>query len=738
MYLKKHFSILLLCLLASSIAFAQKKYPKAEGNANKNLSPAIIDNIQKSYKEDVEKNIRVSDELMEIYRQKKAPNAQKNKNDNTEDAFSNLMTRGSKIRIHIIAASVNDLSELTKTLAAKGLTNIVSYENSIDADIEVNKIASLEEITSIMMVKPIYKPATHSGAVQTQVDRAIRSDIARTNFGVNGNGIKIGILSDSYNALGGAVAGVAAGELPGIGNPSGFTNPIVVLKDLSLSQDPGLIDEGRGMAEIVHDVAPGAQIYFYTAFDGPADFAAGIRALANAGCKIIVDDVSYFDEPFFQDGILAKAVEDVSNLGVSYFTIAGNSASRSYEFNFKPTNFASAGQPPLILHNFSSDPAQPIDNLPFFCPVGAVGNAFLQWSQPFKSISGGIGARTDLDIFILDNAGNVLASNTANNIGEDPSVSIGFLNISQSPVLRIAILKRSGVNTQKIKIRFERATGLFIDLENTPGLFASTITGQANARSAITLGAADYRQTTEFGATSNIIQDFSSKGGTDILFNRFGGRIFDRRLKPEIVAADNGNTSFFGEDIDNDGLPNFSGTSASAPLAAAIAALGLEASHCVTLSPLYVKNAFIISAEDMDDPETPGFDFGFDFKTGFGYINAEEIVGFFDFCSYYKNTEQKNKTTTSIEKKELDKFSIVSVSPNPTTNIINISINGNEIANNNDLAIKILDISGKQIPVTPSIKGNVISINVQALVAGTYIVQINKSGKIKNTSFIKQ
>ena len=124
------------------------------------------------------------------------------------------------------------------------------------------------------------------------------------------------------------------------------------------------------MAEIVHDVAPGAEIYFYTAFDGAADFASGIRALANAGCKIIVDDVGYFAEPYFQDGILARAVEDVTNQGVSYFTSAGNSSSRSYEFDFKPFNFAAAGATPSILHNFSSNPAINRDNLPIFCPVG--------------------------------------------------------------------------------------------------------------------------------------------------------------------------------------------------------------------------------------------------------------------------------------------------------------------------------------------------------------------------------
>jgi subtilisin family serine protease len=737
MNLKKHIPILFICLLLSSIVFAQQKYPEAMGSENKKISSVALEGIRKSKVADTDGNIRVSDELMELYKQKKIPSTQKNKN-NSVDPFSNIITKGSKVRVQIIAASINDVPELIKTLTSKGLTDISAYENFINAYIEVSKIMLLEEIASIMMVTPERKPLLRSGAVQSQADKAIRADIARTNFGVNGHGIKVGILSDSYNALGGATAGVNKGELPGIGNPSGFTKPVVILKDLTLSQDPDLSDEGRGMAEIVHDVAPGAEIYFYTAFDGAADFASGIRALANAGCKIIVDDVGYFAEPYFQDGILARAVEDVTNQGVSYFTSAGNSSSRSYEFDFKPFNFAAVSETPSILHNFSSNPATNRDNLPIFCPVGNVGTITLQWTQPFKSISGGVGARTDLDIFILDNNFNIIAGNTFNNIGVDPVTSVSFQNTTQSPVLRVVVFKRSGTNTQKIKIVFNQGVQLFNDLQNVPGLFSSTITGQSNARSAITVGAANYQNTVAFGSPTNIIQEFSSKGGLDILFNRFGGRTFERRFKPEIVAADNGNTSFFGNDNDGDGLPNFDGTSASAPHAAAVAALCLEASNCFQLSPFYVKNAFILNAADMDDPETPGFDFGFDFKTGNGFINAEGILSYFDFCFFNKKTESKNNSVTSLEKKDANEFSITRIFPNPTKDVLNISVGEKEVINSKNLAIKMLDATGKQIPITPIVKGNIISINVQALIAGTYIVQINKDGKIKNTSFIKQ
>jgi hypothetical protein len=80
------------------------------------------------------------------------------------------------------------------------------------------------------------------------------------------------------------------------------------------------------MMQLIHDVAPGAPLAFYTAFESQEDFAAGIRALAAAGSQVIVDDIIYFAEPMFEDGIIAQAVDDVHAGGVAYFSSAGNDA----------------------------------------------------------------------------------------------------------------------------------------------------------------------------------------------------------------------------------------------------------------------------------------------------------------------------------------------------------------------------------------------------------------------------
>ena len=79
------------------------------------------------------------------------------------------------------------------------------------------------------------------------------------------------------------------------------------------------------MLEILHDVAPNAELGFATAFDERRSFADNIRALRfEAGCDVIVDDVLYFNEHPFQDGPIAQSVDAVTADGALYFSSAGN------------------------------------------------------------------------------------------------------------------------------------------------------------------------------------------------------------------------------------------------------------------------------------------------------------------------------------------------------------------------------------------------------------------------------
>lgn len=170
---------------------------------------------------------------------------------------------------------------------------------------------------------------TSIGAATTQGDVAMESNLARSALGYDGAGVTVGVISDSYNNLGGAAKDVSTGDLPGVGNPDGFTTPVKVIEDLP----SGGADEGRAILQIVHDVAPGAKLAFATGSLGQADYANNMEKMASEGDKVILDDLGYSDEPFFQNGVIAQAVEKVAGEGVAYFSSAGNYGDDSYGQN---------------------------------------------------------------------------------------------------------------------------------------------------------------------------------------------------------------------------------------------------------------------------------------------------------------------------------------------------------------------------------------------------------------------
>src|SRR5260221_8690559 len=150
------------------------------------------------------------------------------------------------------------------------------------------------------------------------------------------------------------------------------------------------------MLQIVHDVAPGAYLYFRTGFFSEGDFAVGIKQLKDAGCNVIVDDVTYMTEPFLQDGIVAKTVDTVTSQGISYFSAAGNFANKSYESNFNPVDATSIGFTGKKAHDFSGtgDLFQKVRLAP--------GNYtfVLQWTDSIYSFAQAGGTRHDVDIYL--------------------------------------------------------------------------------------------------------------------------------------------------------------------------------------------------------------------------------------------------------------------------------------------------------------------------------------------------
>jgi hypothetical protein len=132
------------------------------------------------------------------------------------------------------------------------------------------------------------------------------------------------------------------------------------------------------MLQIVHDVAPGAELAFHTAFNGFSGFANGIVDLANAGARVIADDVIYLGGPMFMDGV-----------GVAYFSAVGNQASNSYEHDYVNSgeqlyiDIGGISYPAGFMHDFDPGPLK--DTMQATIPAGQCAIFSVQWDSPFGS-----------------------------------------------------------------------------------------------------------------------------------------------------------------------------------------------------------------------------------------------------------------------------------------------------------------------------------------------------------------
>jgi hypothetical protein len=442
---------------------------------------------------------------------------------------------------------------------------------------------------------------TKAGSVTAEGDVAHAANLARATYQVDGTGVKIGVLSDSYNNREGAATDIANGDLPA----EGVT--LVGSGDLTNS-DPGFpgSDEGRAMLQIIHDLAPGAKLYFATAIKGQGDFANNIRALAQAGCDIIVDDIGYLDDPVFQDGIVAQAVNEVTARGAFYFSAAGNDGNKNDGTSgVWEGNFVDGGAAPLGLagriHKFSNSSL-------FNKLTSASSFVVLQWSDPLgKSVN-------DYDLYLLNQAGTqVIGASTNVQTGQGDPLEV-LPNFAPTGY-QLAVVKSSGESRYLHLGTFGGQLTI-----NTPG----SIWGHPAAIGAFSVAAVNARnRTTPFtGGAANPVENFSSDGprrmfyradGTPVTPGNFlstGGVV---RQKPDIAAADGVRTTL----PVGSGLNPFFGTSAAAPHAAGVAALIKSFKPSLTLGQ--IRRILTSTALDIEAS-------GVDQDSGYGIVMANRAL----------------------------------------------------------------------------------------------------------------
>ena len=600
-------------------------------------------------------NTKLSTSLLALQRAQSNQTAARSARAETHLRRTPFMLRTNGGYIDVSAFGANPAALRTQ-LESKGMVNAKVHDYTVSGKVPVAALADMASTPGLQFMKRSLR-TTHAGIVTSQGDKSLRANIARQQFDVTGKGVRVGVLSDSFDCAPGAFADnqrfsrakddVRTDDLPG---------GIHVLEDLSDELSADCTDEGRAMMQIVHDVAPGAKLSFHTAFVSEPDFAQGILDLAKDGSDVIVDDVVYFDEPMFENGIVADAVNHVVSQGVAYFSSAGNEERLAYFAPFR----AKKDRDGIVRHDFNdgrkSDTLQHVT-----VPSGGDTVISFNWDEPSLSANGVRGSRSDMDVVFYNMDGTEVEDCDAAtdetlycqfagisfNTGGDAVELAEILNVGDDPVeVQVALELSSGPAPNLVKYDwFDFGEPLIIDEYDTR---SSTVFGHANAQGAEAVGGAWWFDTAAFGAANHpqcgkaCVNSYSSAGGTPILFDDRGRRMLLPFLgfKPGVTGPDDGNTTFFffnqttpapGEPDD---FPNFFGTSAAAPHVAAVAALMLEKRK--GLRPAEIYTVLRATAEDIRlraldtrDPkatEPIANSRGFDFDSGFGLVNAQAAL----------------------------------------------------------------------------------------------------------------
>jgi subtilase family protein/centrosomal CEP192-like protein len=527
-----------------------------------------------------------------------------------------------------VTVLVNQVTDATVAqLAASGATIEIAdaVSRRVQARVAPSSLASMSALPFVNFVQLPHYAVRRTGAVTTEGDKIISADIARQQYGVDGTGIRVGVISDGLKGVfasgcttcsGVAGGPIASGDLPAstgtrVGSVLTTSSGGITGTSFQSNHDleglpptsppcgfPGAGAEGTALLEIVHDIAPGAQLAFAN-LDTDLAFNQAVNSLASSN-DVVVDDIGFFG--FAYDGTssvsanTASALNNNGNRIRAYITAVGNDANGHYLGAYQPSstdigNLANVVNPGHVhLFQSTSDTtdvlglgAQPHDIISL--PTAGEVVVFLTWDDQF----GHSGNNYDLYL-IRQSTGQVVARSTDVQSGaQDPVEAIDYTNAGQNDTFQIVVqnVRDSAAPRNLNLFSFEPecaqdgprpvAAGRH-ELHNYNTLTRS-VSAQGDAggspASVISVGAicsASAAAATAFPSsescrdtTHQTIEFFSSQGPT-----------IDNRMKPDISGIDGVSITGAGQFE----LPFF-GSSAAAPHVAGTAALALQAAACL-------------------------------------------------------------------------------------------------------------------------------------------------------------
>jgi len=374
-------------------------------------------------------------------------------------------------------------------------------------------------------------------------------------LGQNGGGLKIGIIDLQFSNY---QTSINNGELPAN----------TVITDYT-GNGTGGGSHGTNVAEIVHDMAPGAQLYL-ARINTETQLQAALNDMIAAGVKVINHSVAWLGEAFYDGtGTLCDITNSAEAAGILWVNAAGNYRNSHYLGVFSDTNAD-------LRHEFAAGQNYNTINL----TSGQSVTLILNWDDYPTT-------KTNYDLYLYDGnpaAGGSLVASSTNNQGNGPS-SFPYpyedlVYVAAKTDTHYIVVTKKNSSTANLPLTLFSFTSSF-----GVNTHASSLSQPADCASVLAVGATNLSDNPE---------GFSSEGPTT-----------DGRDKPEISAPDGVVTSLSG---------GFYGTSGASPHAAGAAAL-VFAAH-PGFSVTQVRNELTATAKDV-------LPTGFDSRTGYGRISLD-------------------------------------------------------------------------------------------------------------------
>jgi subtilisin family serine protease len=487
-----------------------------------------------------------------------------------------LLTADNQIRVTLVL-DTEDSAALVAELQDLGINVRGTYKDLIDIGIPLelivktaqseqpgqvfDQITQLEHVVNVQLPTPgrpdaDTQPAKMFAGFLQPPDPVTSEGVKVINAskwqaaGYTGRGVKIGILDQGFDGY----RNLLGRELPSKVITKSFVPGIEV--------DQTGVSHGAAVAEVIHDVAPDAELYLVYYDGGDVSMGNAVEWMLRQGVNIISHSAGGLAAPMDGTGRDDELVKLAADNGVLWINSAGNNGTQHYRAAYTDTNNDG-------LHEFAPDKTL----LAFQADPNDTSQIVLTWNdwQP--------GGTQDLDLYVLDQAGNVIASSRNSREGDRPPVEQIIYKFDDARTYYITI---NGVHvTQPITLNLFVHQTPQLELADPIGSLATP----GDAKDALTVGAVNWRD--------NKLEPFSSQGPTA-----------DGRLKPDLVGPDGVSNAVFAPQ-------GFYGTSAATPHIAGAAALVWSAYPQATAQEIH--DFLINNAIDLD-PSGP------DNETGAGLL----------------------------------------------------------------------------------------------------------------------